>query len=76
CAMDRCAQPVAAAIGMLRISAQLREPGWLIELFQGQPARYRPSAHADVEVQEAAAPLLVKHGLLPLAELPQALPAC
>ncbi|OUM24659.1 hypothetical protein B8W72_26190 [Pseudomonas putida] len=75
-AMDRCAQPVAAAIGMLRISAQLREPGWLIELFQGQPARYRPSAHADVEVQEAAAPLLVKHGLLPLAELPQALPAC
>ena len=75
-AMDRCAQPVAAAIGMLRISAQLREPGWLIELFQGQPARYRPSAHADVEVQEAAAPLLVRHGLLPLAELPQALPAC
>ena len=75
-AMDRCAQPVAAAIGMLRVSAHLREPGWLIELFQGQPARYRPSAHADVEVQEAAAPLLVKHGLLPLAELPQALPAC
>ena len=29
-----------------------------------------------MEVQEAAAPLLVKHGLLPLAELPQALPAC
>ncbi|MFK0091623.1 DUF4034 domain-containing protein [Pseudomonas sp. NPDC090592] len=75
-AMDRSAQPVAAAIGMLRISAQFREPGWLAELFQGQPARYRPSAHADVEVQEAAAPLLVKHGLLPLAELPQALPAC
>nr|WP_269812350.1 DUF4034 domain-containing protein [Pseudomonas monteilii] len=75
-AMDRSAQPVAAAIGMLRISAQLREPGWLVELFQGQPARYRPSAHTDVEVQEAAAPLLVKHGLLPLAELPRALPAC
>lgn len=75
-AMDRSAQPVAAAIGMLRISAQLREPGWLIELFQGHPARYRPSAHADVEVQEAAAPLLVKHGVFPLAELPQALPPC
>ena len=29
-AMDRSAQPVAAAIGMLRISAQLREPGWLL----------------------------------------------
>jgi len=75
-AMDRSAQPVAAAIGMLRISAQLREPGWLVELFQGQPARSRPSAHADVEVQEAAAPMLVKHGVMPLAELPQALPAC
>ncbi|MFF7063350.1 DUF4034 domain-containing protein [Pseudomonas sp. NPDC008258] len=74
-AMERSAQPVAAAIGMLRISAQFREPGWLAELFQGQPARYRPSAHADVEVQEAAAPLLVKHGLQPLAELPHALPA-
>ncbi|WP_447738045.1 DUF4034 domain-containing protein [Pseudomonas laurentiana] len=76
CAMDRSAQPVAAAIGMLRISAQLREPGWLIELFLGQPARFRPNAHADVEVQEAAAPLLVKHGILPLVELPQALPSC
>ncbi|MFV3287681.1 DUF4034 domain-containing protein [Pseudomonas sp. NY11955] len=75
-AMDRSAQPVAAVIGMLRISAQLREPGWLVELFQGRPARYRPNAHADVEVQEGAAPLLVKHGVLPLAELPQVLPTC
>ncbi|MFK3819989.1 DUF4034 domain-containing protein [Pseudomonas sp. NPDC089407] len=75
-AMDRSAQPVAAAIGMLRVSAQLREPGWLVELFQGEPARSRPSAHADVEIQEAAAPMLVKHGVKPLAELPQALPAC
>lgn len=73
-AMDRSAHPVAAAIGMLRISAQLHEPGWLLQLFQGEPARFRPSAHADVEVQETAAPLLVRHGLLPLAELPQALP--
>ena len=75
-AMGRSAKPVAAAIGMLRISAQIREPGWLSELFHGQPARFRPSAHADVEVQEAAAPLLVRYGLQPLAELPQALPAC
>ncbi|MNM54969.1 hypothetical protein D3C81_660990 [compost metagenome] len=75
-AMGRSAQPVAAAIGMLRISAHFAEPGWLLELFNGQPARFSPSAHADVEVQEAAAPLLVKYGLLPLAELPQALPAC
>ncbi|MNO81129.1 hypothetical protein D3C76_723560 [compost metagenome] len=75
-AMGRSTQPVAAAIGMLRISAQFREPGWLLELFHGQPARFRPSAHADVEVQEAAAPLLVRHGLQPLAELPQALPVC
>jgi len=75
-AMDRSPQPVAAAIGMLHISAQFGEPGWLVELFQGQPARFRPSARADVEVQEAAAPFLVKHGLQPLAELPQALPAC
>ncbi len=74
-AMGRSAQPVAAAIGMLRISAQFREPGWLIELFHGQPARFRPSAHADVEVQEAAAPFLVRYGVLPLVELPQALPA-
>lgn len=59
---------------MLRISAQFHEPGWLLQLFQGEPARFRPSAHADVEVQEAAAPLLVRHGLLPLAELPQSLP--
>ena len=49
------AQPVAAAIGMLRLSAQFAEPGWLRELFDGQPARFSPSAHADVEVQEAAA---------------------
>lgn len=62
---------MAAAIGMLRVSAQLREPGWLIELFQGQPARYRPSAHADVEAQEAAAPLLVKYGLLPWPSCPK-----
>ncbi|NQD76253.1 DUF4034 domain-containing protein [Pseudomonas sp. CM27] len=75
-AMDRSAQPVAALVGMLHLSARFAEPGWLIELFQGQPARYRPSAQADVEVQEAAAPLLVKHGLLPLAELPKALPTC
>ena len=75
-ALDRSAQPVAAAVGMLRISAQLREPGWLVELFEGRPGRYRPSAQADVEVQEAAAPMLVKHGVMPLAELPQALPAC
>ncbi|MEN5303333.1 DUF4034 domain-containing protein [Pseudomonas sp. TWI628] len=74
-AMELGAQPVAAAIGMLRISSHLREPGWLVELFEGQVARYRPSAHADVEVQEAAAPLLVKCGLTPLLELPQALPA-
>jgi len=74
-AMQRSAQPVAAVIGMLHISAYLREPGWLVELFAGQVARYRPSAHADVEVQEAAAPLLVKYGLTPLLELPQTLPA-
>jgi TPR repeat protein len=74
-AMERSAQPVAAVIGMLHISAYLREPGWLVELFAGQVARYRPSAHADVEVQEAAAPLLVRCGLTPLLELPQALPA-
>lgn len=75
-ALERSAQPLAAAIGMLRVSAQLREPGWLAELFNGRPARYRPSAHADVEVQEAAAPLLVRHGVQPLAELPSSLPAC
>ncbi|KEY86231.1 hypothetical protein D3C76_230030 [compost metagenome] len=75
-AMGRSAQPVAAAIGMLRLSAQFAEPGWLRELFDGQPARFSPSAHADVEVQEAAAPLLVKYGLLPLAQVPQTLPAC
>jgi len=75
-AMERCAQPVAAAIGMLQISAHFREPGWLVELFDGQAARFRPSAHADVEVQEAAAPLLVKYGLAPLVELPQVLPSC
>ncbi|QXI47729.1 DUF4034 domain-containing protein [Pseudomonas anuradhapurensis] len=75
-AMGRSTQPVAAAIGMLHVCARFREPGWLAELFQGQPARYRPSAHADVEVQEAVAPILVRHGLQPLAELPQALPAC
>ena len=74
-AVERSAQPVAAVIGMLHISAYLREPGWLVELFAGQVARYRPSAHAHVEVQEAAAPLLVKIGLTPLLELPQALPA-
>ncbi|MBO9551846.1 DUF4034 domain-containing protein [Pseudomonas sp.] len=74
-AMEHGAQPVAAVIGMLLISSQLREPGWLLELFDGQVARYRPSAHADVEVQEAAAPLLVKFGLTPLLELPQTLPA-
>ena len=73
-AMERCPQPVAAAIGLLQISAHFREPGWLVELFQGQPARFRPSAHADVEVQEAAAPLLVRYSLAPLVELPQALP--
>lgn len=75
-AIERCAQPVAAAIGMLQISAHFREPGWLVELFHGRPARFRPSAHADVEVQEAAAPLLVKYGLAPLVELPQVLPSC
>ena len=75
-AMERSPQPVAAAIGMLQISAHFHEPGWLVELFRGQVARFRPSAHADVEVQEAAAPLLVKHGLTPLVELPQALPGC
>jgi len=75
-AMERCAQPVAAVIGMLQISAHFREPGWLVELFDGQAARFRASAHADVEVQEAAAPLLVKQGLAPLVELPQVLPAC
>jgi TPR repeat protein len=74
-AMEHSAQPVAAVIGMLRISSHLREPGWLVELFEGRVARYRPSAHADVEVQEAAAPLLVRFGLTPLLELPQALPA-
>lgn len=74
-AMERSAQPVAAVIGMLHISAYLREPGWLVELFAGQVPRYRPSAHADVEVQEAAAPLLVKYGLTPLQALPQTLPA-
>ncbi|MCP5853787.1 DUF4034 domain-containing protein, partial [Klebsiella pneumoniae] len=61
---------------MLQISAHFREPGWLVELFHGRPARFRPSAHADVEVQEAAAPLLVKYGLAPLVELPQVLPSC
>ncbi|MBA6118290.1 DUF4034 domain-containing protein [Pseudomonas putida] len=75
-AMERSTQPVAAAIGMLRISAHFREPGWLVELFHGQAARFRPSAHADVEVQEAAAPLLVKYGLAPLVALPQGLPSC
>lgn len=75
-AIERCAQPVAAVIGMLQISAHFREPGWLVELFHGRPARFRPSAHADVEVQEAAAPLLVKYGLAPLVELPQVLPSC
>lgn len=74
-AMHRSTQPVAAVIGMLHISAYLREPGWLVELFAGQAARDRPSLHADVEVQEAAAPLLVKYGLTPLLELPQALPS-
>ncbi|HGA2316461.1 TPA: DUF4034 domain-containing protein [Pseudomonas putida] len=74
-AMECCEQPVAAVIGMLHISAYLREPGWLVELFAGQVARYRPSAHADVEVQEAAAPLLVRCGLTPLQTLPQTLPA-
>lgn len=74
-AMQRSTHPVAAVIGMLHISAYLREPGWLVELFAGQVARYRPSAHADVEVQEAAAPLLVRCGLTPLLELPQTLPA-
>ncbi|HCV38236.1 MAG TPA: hypothetical protein DGQ94_05865, partial [Pseudomonas sp.] len=73
-AMALSAQPVAAVIGMLHISSRLGEPGWLVELFDGQVARYRPSAHADVEVQEAAAPLLVKFGLTPLQVLPQALP--
>jgi len=75
-AMGRSNQPVAAAIGMLKISAHFAEPGWLLGLFDGQPVRFSPCAQADVEVQEAAAPLLVKYGLLPLAELPQALPAC
>ncbi|MFJ4344769.1 DUF4034 domain-containing protein [Pseudomonas sp. NPDC089401] len=73
-AIERSAQPVAALIGMLQISAHFREPGWLVELFHGQAARFRPSAHADVEVQEGAAPLLVRHGLAPLVDLPQALP--
>ncbi|NIF26468.1 DUF4034 domain-containing protein [Pantoea sp. Tr-811] len=75
-AMERSAQPVAAVIGMLRLSAHFREPGWLVELFQGHVARFRPSAHADVEVQEGAAPWLVRHGLAPLVELPQVLPPC
>ncbi|MFK0312170.1 DUF4034 domain-containing protein [Pseudomonas sp. NPDC090233] len=75
-AMQQCAQPVAAAIGLLQISGHFREPGWLVELFNGQVARSRPSTHADVEVQEAAAPLLVRYGLAPLVELPQVLPAC
>ncbi|MFJ4156487.1 DUF4034 domain-containing protein [Pseudomonas sp. NPDC089752] len=75
-AFERCSHPVAAAIGMLQISAHFREPGWLVELFNGQAARFRPSTHADVEVQESAAPLLVKYGLAPLVELPQVLPAC
>ncbi|MBK5010739.1 DUF4034 domain-containing protein [Pseudomonas sp. S60] len=74
-AMAHSRQPATAAIGMLHISAHFREPGWLIELFQHQPARFRPSANADVEVQEAAAPFLVRHGVLPLAELPKVLPA-
>ncbi|AXM97463.1 DUF4034 domain-containing protein [Pseudomonas plecoglossicida] len=75
-AMERSPQPVAAAIGMLQICAHFHEPGWLGELFRGQVARFRPNAHADVEVQEAAAPLLVNYGLAPLVELPQALPGC
>ncbi|MFT0516255.1 DUF4034 domain-containing protein [Pseudomonas faucium] len=75
-AMERNPQPLAAAIGMLQISGHFHEPGWLVELFLGQVARFRPSAHADVEVQEAAAPLLVKYGLAPLVELPQSLPGC
>ncbi|WDY57872.1 DUF4034 domain-containing protein [Pseudomonas sp. PSKL.D1] len=75
-ALERSEQPIAAAIGMLLVSAHFREPGWLVELFHGQAARFRPSAHADVEVQEAVAPLLVKFGLVPLVELPQALPDC
>ncbi|WP_449430599.1 DUF4034 domain-containing protein [Pseudomonas putida] len=74
-AMGQSTRPVAAAIGMLRISAHFTEPGWLLELFNGQRARFRPSAHADVEVQEAAAPFLVRYGLAPLGELPLALPA-
>ncbi|MDZ3994372.1 DUF4034 domain-containing protein [Pseudomonas sp. Teo4] len=68
--------PVAAAICMLHMSAHFREPGWLSELLHGQPARYRPSAHPDVEVQEAAAPFLVRYGFAPLLELPQLLPSC
>lgn len=68
--------PVAAAICMLHMSAHFREPGWLSELLHGQSARYRPSAHPDVEVQEAAAPFLVRYGFAPLVELPQLLPSC
>lgn len=73
-AMERSPQPVAAAIGMLQICAHFHEPGWLGELFRGQVARFRPNAHADVEVQEAAAPLLVNYGLAPLVELPRHCP--
>lgn len=68
--------PVAAAICMLHMSAHFREPGWLNELLHGKPARYRPSAHPDVEIQEAAAPFLVRFGFAPLVDLPQYLPPC
>lgn len=73
-ALARSQRPVAAAIGLQLLSARFREPGWLVELFNEQPARFRPSTHADVEVQEAAAPYLVRHGVMPLAELPRMLP--
>nr|WP_314480097.1 DUF4034 domain-containing protein [uncultured Pseudomonas sp.] len=71
---SRSERPVAAAIGLQALSGRFREPGWLIELFTDQPARFRPSARADVEVQEAAAPYLVRHGVMPLADLPRMLP--
>ncbi|CAK17999.1 DUF4034 domain-containing protein [Pseudomonas entomophila] len=74
-AMNLSPRPVAAAICMIKICAHFDEPGWLSELFKGQPARWRPADQAEAQVRQEAAEHLHRYGLQVLAELPQALPA-
>nr|NKW58089.1 DUF4034 domain-containing protein [Prescottella equi] len=69
--LARSERPVAAAIGLQLLSARFREPGWLVSCSMSSQPASGPVHVRTSSVQEAAAPYLVRHGVMPLAELPR-----